>query len=390
MSQMTCPICAQLQMVPFLTRPRVPVHQNLLLRTRQAAIETPSGELSLWICQACGFVSNQAFDLAKLQYGDDYENIQDCSPAFQSHTEGLIASLIQEHQVKNCRVVEVGCGKGAFLKSLFQACDGQITGYGFDPSYTGETSEGNGQLNFFKDYYHDKYAHISADIILCRHVIEHVFDPVALLRTIRASLTHSHRPRLFFETPCLEWILTHRVIWDFFYEHCSYFTQHSLSRAFEVAGFQVDRVSHVFEGQYLWLEATLPSTDDCIMPQAKVVSPLITMASDFAQDEVALSKNWQHRLRELADLGKVAIWGAGAKGVTFANLVDPACQWIDCVVDLNPKKQGCFVPGTGHPIVGVEALQPRGVRHAILMNPNYRDENLALLKQAHLDAVLVE
>lgn len=390
MRHLTCPICAQLEMVPLLNRPRVPVHQNLLIHTRQAAIETPSGELSLWICKECGFVSNQAFDMAKLQYGDEYENIQDCSPAFQAHTEGLIASLIQEHQVKNCRVVEVGCGKGAFLKSLFQACDEQITGYGFDPSYVGETVQENGRLQFFKDFYHEKYAHISADIILCRHVIEHVSDPVALLRTIKASLSHSNCPRLYFETPCLEWILTHRVIWDFFYEHCSYFTQNSLSQAFEVAGFQVNRVRHVFEGQYLWLEASLPPKDVCVTPQANDVSHLRSMASDFAKDEVALSENWQHRLRRLADLGKVAIWGAGAKGVTFANLVDPACQWIDCVVDMNPKKQGCFVPGTGHPIVGVDALQSRGVRHAILMNPNYRDENLEILKKAHLEVALIE
>jgi hypothetical protein len=85
----------------------------------------------------------------------------------------------------------------------------------------------------------------------------------------------------------------------------------------------------------------------------------------------------------------VALWGAGAKGVTLANLLDPARERIACVVDLNPSKQGCFVPGTGHPIVGPQKLPDYGVSSAILMNPNYRSENLALLRDVGLDVALV-
>jgi len=54
------------------------------------------------------------------------------------------------------------------------------------------------------------------------------------------------------------------------------------------------------------------------------------------------------------------------------------------VVDLNPQKQGKYLPGTGHPIVGYSVLPDFGVTTAILMNPNYREENQALLRQAGL------
>lgn len=37
------------------------------------------------------------------------------------------------------------------------------------------------------------------------------------------------------------------------------------------------------------------------------------------------------------------------KGVTFANLVDPECKWIDSVIDLNLQKQGMYIPSTEHP-----------------------------------------
>lgn len=89
-------------------------------------------------------------------------------------------------------------------------------------------------------------------------------------------------------------------------------------------------------------------------------------------------------------MGGVALWGAGAKGVTLANLIDPERHWIACVVDLNPQKQGHFIPGTGHPIVGYQDMMRYRVKTAILMNPNYLQENLVLLEGGHLDIQLID
>lgn len=50
------------------------------------------------------------------------------------------------------------------------------------------------------------------------------------------------------------------------------------------------------------------------------------------------------------------------------NLVDPNGTLIDCVVDINPRKQGHHLPGTGHPIVAPAELPLRGIQRAVLMN----------------------
>ena len=70
--------------------------------------------------------------------------------------------------------------------------------------------------------------------------------------------------------------------------------------------------------------------------------------------------------------------------------MDPKRELITCVVDLNPQKQGKYLPGTGHPIVDYLVLPDLGVTTAILMNPNYREENQALLRQASLSVKLVD
>ncbi len=69
----------------------------------------------------------------------------------------------------------------------------------------------------------------------------------------------------------------------------------------------------------------------------------------------------------------MALWGAGSKGVTFLNVV-PAAAGIHAVVDLNPRKTGRHIPGTGHAIVAPESLRADRVDVVLVMNPLYEDE----------------
>jgi SAM-dependent methyltransferase len=384
---MTCPVCGSNSLTKFLFRARVPVHQNLLMRDQAAAMDIPRGDLELVACHDCGFIFNRAFESRKIMYGEDYENTQACSPSFNEYLDGLVSRMIVEQNVRGCHVVEVGCGNGLFLRKLVAYAGAGNRGYGFDPSYRGAESELDGRLNFSARYYDSECADVPADVIVCRHVIEHVPHPLQMLEDIKKALARAPKARIFFETPCAEWILANLVVWDFFYEHCSYFSAASLSTAFQAAGFEVQSVQHVFEGQYLWLEATLPQTGPRI---DKRPGTIVAQAQKFARLEAKLKEDWSRKIRACASEDKVALWGAGAKGVTFANLIDGSRQLIDCVVDLNPLKQGHYVPGTGHPIVSYQSLNARGVSTAILMNPNYRDENVALLRSAHADVRLID
>lgn len=381
-----CPVCENTQFKPFLQRTQVPVHQNLVVNSQKAARSVMFGELDLVVCDACGFVFNLAFDLSQLSYGAEYDNTQSCSAYFDTYLDSLVQDMVERKGVRDCAIVEVGCGKGHFLKKLVNYPGANITGFGFDPSYVGPMTDLGGRLQFRTCYYDQNCTDIAADIVVCRHVIEHVPEPLEILDSVRAALALSPTARVFFETPCVKWILRHRVIWDFFYEHCSLFTAESLEFAFKRTGFAVESVEHIFSGQYLWLEARVADVDKTL-PRT---SETIRLAAAYATDEQKLRANWLAHLRDLGQYGKVALWGAGAKGATFANLIDPQCDLIDCVVDLNPNKQGRFIPGTGHPIVSPTLLAERGVHSAVLMNPNYREENLQLIAEAGIELNLID
>ncbi len=85
---------------------------------------------------------------------------------------------------------------------------------------------------------------------------------------------------------------------------------------------------------------------------------------------------WRQRIDELrSDHRTVVIWGAGAKGVMFLNLLRiTAGAGVDWVVDINPRKQGHFVPLMGQTIVGPDRLSQNPPDLVIVMNPEYEGE----------------
>lgn len=388
MNQQLCPICSSKHLSVFLQRIQVPVHQNLLINDAQTARQVSRGDLELSVCNQCGFVFNTAFDLSLLEYGQNYDNTQTHSAYFDNYLDDLVKHLVLDEGVKHSTIIEIGCGKGDFLKKLLAYPETNNTGIGFDPSYIGPLTSLDGRMTINRCYYDQSFTNITADIVICRHVIEHVTDPLALLRSIRKALVNSPNAKIFFETPCVEWILKNQVVWDFFYEHCSLFSSDSLRLAFELAGFQVDKVETIFGGQYLWLEASLEKPN--LVTPISYQHNIAELALSYKNAEHALLSRWQQRIAELLTSGKVALWGAGAKGATMANLVDPQANLIDCIVDLNPNKQGRYIPGSGHPIVSLDVLSNRNIRHVILMNPNYRAENLGLIKQAGIEINLID
>lgn len=259
-------------------------------------------------------------------------------------------------------------------------------GTGWDPAYDGPLVECAGRLRFERQFFRADAAPTGADVVICRHVIEHVPEPLALLRDIRQSLSQTPHARVYFETPCVEWILENNTIWDLFYEHCSLFSEPSLRTAFSRSGFAVAGFRHVFGGQYFWVEASVARPKQIRLGHDLDVAE---RALQFGRTCDGLRHRWTHRIATLAKHQKLAIWGAGAKGVTFANLVDPGRTLIDCVVDMNPRKQGSYLPGTGHPVVDYRVLGSRGVSAAVVMNPQYEDEIRSLLDEENVEVELV-
>ena len=375
-SDTRCVVCETPNCTPLLNITDIPIHCNRLWNSKEGAVTASTGTINLVFCNHCGHVFNKDFDPNKMDYDPDYENSLHYSPRFQEYADSLAQGLIDKFYLYGKNVIEIGCGKGDFLKSLCKL--GNNTGVGFDPSFE-DNRDGQSQENFavVKDFYSDKYSSYGADLICCRHVLEHIQHPAILLNTVKKAIGDRLESIVFFEVPDGTFTLKDMGIWDLIYEHCSYFTSTSLSYTFFKNGYQVLGQESSFGGQFLGIEAKLnPSTQDAdfaafSLPEEAEISKA---ASKFAANYQEKVNHWKKQLIQYAEKEKkVALWGAGSKGVTFLNVLKSFGK-IEYIVDINPHKQGRFVAGTGQQIVSPDFLKEYRPDIVLVMNPIYQKE----------------
>lgn len=367
-----CPVCHSSDIAAFIEISRMPVHCNLLWPTREEAIGAPRGDMHLAFCPHCGHVFNTAFDPALMEYTQQYENSLHFSPRFQRYANELATRLIAQYDLRNKDIVEIGSGKGEFLALL---CDlGDNRGFGFDPSYVPDpTAEAGGRVTFVQDFYSERYTYYRADLVCCRHVLEHIPSPRDFAGNVRRAVGDRRDTVVYFEVPNALFMLRDLSVWDFIYEHCSYFCAGSLTHLFAASGFRVQRIAEEFGGQFLAIEA-LPATGPVSAERWDGLEQMIRDVAVFADSYHQKVTTWQQHLEEFAHTRqRVVLWGAGSKGVTFLNTIE-ARDRVEYVVDINPRKQGMYVAGSGQPIVPPAFLQDYRPDVVIVMNPLYVNE----------------
>jgi SAM-dependent methyltransferase len=370
----SCPVCHGMTMEEFLFLPGVPTHCNLLWESKEQAQAAPRGDLRLGFCRTCGHVYNLAFDPSLMEYTQAYENSLHFSPRFQAYAEALASRLIEQYDLRGKEVIDIGCGKGDFLSLLCNM--GSNRGYGFDPSFVPEIMEKASaeRMTIIRDFYSPKYASYQADLVTCRHVLEHIQSPREFVKNVRASIGSRTSTVVFFEVPNVMYTLKDMGIWDLIYEHCSYFSASSLAVIFSACGFTVREQSELYDGQFLGIDVAPgnPSGE----PPPEVHDRVAAMAEDravFAENYRRKVERWRRIFDARTNDRKSVVWGGGSKGVMFLNTLRPG-KAVEYMVDINPRKQGMFVAGTGQEIVAPEFLRNYRPDTVIIMNPVYRSE----------------
>lgn len=388
MASSSCPVCDRPGLAPFLDVGSVPALCGALWEGRDQAMAAPVGELRLAFCDTCAMITNLAFDPEALDYTTSYENSLHFSPSFQRYAEDLADRLIATYDLHGRDIIEIGSGKGEFLRLL---CDrGGNRGVGFDSTYGGESdsNDGPGQIRFVRDYYSESYSGEPADFICSRHVLEHLGEPAAFLAGLRRAVG-DRATNLYFEVPDATYTLGPAGLWDIIYPHCSYFSAPSLRRLFSDAGFFVKEVGRSFGEQYLYLEAAGSITTAPVPPPppvAEEIDVVRRLVESFAQRYRTHVERWSENLGRFGSEGSgVVLWGAGAKGVTFLNAVENG-HYVDAVIDLNPRKHGRYVPGTGQEVLSPGELRSQRPGTVLITNPLYEAEIRAHLATMDVNA----
>ena len=95
------------------------------------------------------------FDPGLMEYTQQYENSLHFSPRFQEYAKKLVEYLVEKYNLRGKSIIDIGCGKGDFLKMI--VTEGNNKGFGFDPSYEPALDDENYDIDFILDFYSPKY-----------------------------------------------------------------------------------------------------------------------------------------------------------------------------------------------------------------------------------------
>ena len=391
MKKLVCPRCDSLEIRVFHEIRNVPVNSVMNCYTREQALSFPRGDIILGLCEQCGFIYNTAFDRSRVRYSSECEESQGYSPTFNAFADKLARDLVDKYGLYKKRIIEIGCGKGQFLKLICAL--GQNSGIGFDPAYIpgrGDLDRPAEKIEFVKDYYSEKYAGHQGDFICCRMTLEHIPDTAVMVETVRRSIGEGPDTIVFFQVPDVTRIMQDCAFEDIYYEHCSYFSPGSLARLFRRSEFDVIDLQREYENQYICLEARPADRPQVIEhPLYENVVALADLVAGFEKRYPSVLDRWQTRLGQLKQQSqKVVIWGSGSKGVAFLNAIGDSAA-IDYVVDIHPFRQQTFMAGTGQQIVAPLFLKDYRPDIVIIMNAIYREEIQQELTQLDLKPVLM-
>ena len=377
---MTCPVCNSKNTSFIFEINNISPVSNFLFATKQEALEVPRKSIKLYYCNDCSFVFNGLFEYDSVDYSKNYNNAITKSLYFDNYLETLSLRLIKSYNLVSKRIIEIGCGDGAFLK-LFRLNNFCV---GIDPAAPSDYTNSN--YSILKRYpipsdTRDK------DLLICKHTLEHIKFPLDFLDGL---LRENKIESLYFEIPRLEYLIENNIVSAITYEHCSWYSQKAITHLFQKYGYSVLKFRKAFNNEFLGVELRKQNGNKIKTIKYEEPKSLLDFKSWFSSYKFYYKK-LNERINLSAKKGKtIVLWGAAGKGVSIlTNLTDPTN--IAYVVDINPVKNGMFTPCSGHKIVHPDFVSSLPHPDIILItNKLYLDEIRKTAKKVFLKKIEFE
>lgn len=266
-------------------------------------------------------------------------------------------------------VMEIGCFDGGFL-SLFPG----FKLLGCEPNPSGRDAAESIGIHVIPEYF--SAAHFdpnSLDLIVMRHLIEHVPDPIALLQECKGLLTCNGM--ILIETPNIEHTLFNHVIGNFYHQHLHYFSIRSLPHLMRRSGYKI--VAHGIKDfrQFMAIKPAETFVDTERDPYADSVLAALKEYSLYVEELQLQLQEW---FRTHPD--RIAIYGASSTATGIVHLGGIPLEKIAFVVDGDPRKIGVTIPGTNARVFSPDHLHEEPIDSVVIASDFYADEIEGLLR----------
>ena len=348
--------------------------------------------LKVVVCETCWLVQAEAYSAAHELFDGDYAYFSSFSAQWLRHAEAYVEKMSAMMSLTpESMVVEVASNDGYLLQYVKGKGIGCL---GVEP--TASTAAASRKLGietiemFFGVELAEKLVAqgCAADLTAANNVLAHVPD----INDFTAGFATLLKPDgvATFEFPHLLNLIRESQFDTIYHEHFSYLSLHTVRTVFAANGLSVfDAEKLPTHGGSLRVFAQRADTGERAATErleellgeevsAGVLSSGFYTGFQAKADRV--KDDFLAFLIEAKRAGKtVAAYGAAANGNTLMNYAGVRPDLISFVVDLNPAKQGKFMPGSRIPIVDEDHILERKPDYIVIFPWNLSDEVIGQL-----------
>jgi len=359
---MKCISCGFNNISSFLKIPNAPIRVQVI--PRKLIAKDKKINIEILKCSKCTLVQLSNKNYVVDDYYDDYIMSRTYSNYSKKYLQWLARDFISQFDLKNKSIVDVGCGDGYFVKCLNEQ---KSKAFGIEPSDVACNLAKKRGVKVIRDYVDDKFRlNKKVDAFVTLEVFEHISNPKKLLKNVKKFLNVGAYGMV--EVPSLVKALRDNRYYDFFPDHVAYYSPTSLSYMLQLNGFDVISVKHTGTDDYItayFVYAENSGVPDNIQPR------FVNYKSEYIRFFSKLKGK------------KVALWGAGAKGITSISFSNIPKENVLFCVDSDPNKLGTFFPGSHIPVKSPKELFKTNVDVVVVTAMAYTDEIVDTLRKKY-------
>jgi len=363
---MNCRGCGAELTLTFLDLGMSPIANNLV-ESKQSNHQNKIYPLRAMTCEKCALVQLSEVIPKETMFPASYTYFSSYSSTWLEHSKAYTEKMISLLQLnQNDLVVEIASNDGYLLQYFVNS---NIQVLGIEPaSGVAKTAIAKGiptLINYFGESTAVELAQgKKPKLMIGNNVLAHVPDIHDFIKGF--SLLISDEGIITFEFPHLLNLIKKTQFDTIYHEHYSYLNVSALLPIFAQYGLRVINVEKLLTHGGSLRIFIAKNISGWVLHES--VQATIDEESQYDPRDLKIYKSLQREtegikhdlLSELIKCKKegksISAYGAAAKGVTLLNYCGISNDLIDYVVDLNPNKQGKFLPGSKIPIVDINVL----------------------------------
>lgn len=373
-----CRVCGSSHLKKYLDLGEHELANALLSSSESKPNKYP---VQVLFCEACSLSQLSIVVSPEILY-KDYPYHSSVSNTFAEHCAEMARSSHKLFtSINKPLVIDIASNDGCLLEQFEKA---GFYVMGVEPSENLAKKAEEKGISTINDFWGESAADriTSCDLFTATNVLAHVDDVQGFIKLCASKLRAYTSGFMIVEVPYMKNLIMNNQFDTIYHEHLSYFLLKPLNYLFNSCGMKIFKVEEVpIHGGSLRIYAS-----GYDRPDDGSVERMLHEESNLGLHEYRIYQAYSDRVTHIKDRlravlnycnedgGKVAGFGASAKGISLMNYCGITNTDISYIADDTPDKQGKFTPGSNIPITSRDHFDTNHPDYMLILSWNFANE----------------